>query len=105
MKKNGIKSDFKEIVLKFSTNDRSDKMFLLTLKFRPQGVVSPCPGAIYMYKTMKKIYKIRLKRFFFFFFKLVANDKYEIALKASFPFSHYKPMETLSCHSDESTSD
>ena len=50
-----IKSDFEEIFLKLATNDRSDKMFLLTSKFRPQGVVSPCPGAIYMYKIMKKI--------------------------------------------------
>ena len=33
--------------MKLATNDRSDKMFLLTSKFRPQGIVSPCPGAIY----------------------------------------------------------
>ena len=52
--------------LKLATDDRSDKMFLLTSKFRPQRVVSPCPGAIYMYKIMKKKkkkeYKIRLQR-------------------------------------------
>ena len=61
-----IVSDFKEIVLKLATNDRSDKMFRLTLKFRPQGDVRPCRGAIYMYKIMKKnIYKIRLQRYFF----------------------------------------
>ena len=53
-KKNCINSDFKEIFLKLATNDRSDKMFLLTSKFRPQGVVSPCPEAIYMYKILKK---------------------------------------------------
>ena len=53
-KKNCIKSDFKEKILKLATNNRSDKMFLLTSKFRPQGVVSPCPGAIYIYKIMKK---------------------------------------------------
>ena len=41
----------------------------LTLKFCPQGVVSPCPGAIY--KIMKKIYKIRLQSFF----QVVANDR------------------------------
>ena len=35
--------------LKLASNDQSDKMFLLTSKFRPQGVFSPCPGAIYMY--------------------------------------------------------
>ena len=43
MKKKCIKSDFEEIFFKLATNDRSDKMFLLTSKFRPQGVVSPCP--------------------------------------------------------------
>ena len=49
--------------LKLVTNDRSDKMVLLTSKFcRPQGIVSPCPWAIYMYKTIKKVYKIRLQR-------------------------------------------
>ena len=48
--------------LKLATYDRSDKMFLLTSKFHPQGVVSPCPRAIYMYKIMKKLYKIRLQR-------------------------------------------
>ena len=46
--------DFKEVSLKLATNDQSDKMFLLTSKFLPKGVVSPCPGAIYMYKIMKK---------------------------------------------------
>ena len=55
----------KRFFLKLATNDRSDKMFLLTSKFRPQGVVSPCPGAIYVYKIMKKKYKIRLQRDFF----------------------------------------
>ena len=29
--------------------------FLLTLKFCPLGAICPCPGAIYMYKIMKKI--------------------------------------------------
>ena len=28
---------------------------MLTSKFHPQGVVSPYPGAIYMYKIMKQI--------------------------------------------------
>ena len=45
-----------------TTNDRSDKMFLLTSKFCPQGVGCPCPGAIYVYKIMKNVYKIRLLR-------------------------------------------
>ena len=52
--------------LKLATNDRSDEMFLLTLKFRPQGVFRPCPGSIYMYEIMKKkMYKNRLQRDFF----------------------------------------
>ena len=38
--KNCIKTDFKELFLKLATNDRSDKMFLLTSKFCSQGVVS-----------------------------------------------------------------
>ena len=50
--------------LKLATKHRSDKRFLLTSKFRPQGVVSPCLRAIYMYKIMKKKD----------FLKLVAND-------------------------------
>ena len=57
--------------LKLVTNDRSDKMFLLASKFRPQGVVSSCPGAIYRY-TWEKLYKIRRQRDFF---KLIANDQ------------------------------
>ena len=52
--KHCIKSDFKEMFFKLAANDRNDKMFLLTSKFHPQWVVSPCPGAIYMYKIMKK---------------------------------------------------
>ena len=55
MKKKCIKSDFKEIFFKLATNDQSDKIFLLTSKFHPQGVVSPYPGAINKYKIMKKI--------------------------------------------------
>ena len=45
------KTNFKEIFLKLVINDQSEKKFLLTSKFCPQGVVSPCPGAIY---DMKK---------------------------------------------------
>ena len=47
------KSDFKEIYfVKLATNGQSDKEFLLRSKFCPQGVVCPCPGAIYMYKII-----------------------------------------------------
>ena len=44
----------KGFLLNLATNDRSDKMFMLTSKFCPQGIVSPCPGALYMCKIMKK---------------------------------------------------
>ena len=45
---------------------------VLTSKFCPQGVVSPYPGAIYMDKILKKLYKINFKKIFL---KLVANDR------------------------------
>ena len=48
-----LKSYFKEIVLQLATNGQSDKDFLLTSTFVPKGVVCPCPGAIYMYKSIK----------------------------------------------------
>ena len=47
-------------------------MFLLTSKLCPLGAVCPYPGAIYMYKTMKKMYKIRLERGFL---ELATNDR------------------------------
>ena len=57
-----IKSEFKEICLKLATNGRSEKGFLLTSKVCPQGVFCPCPGAIYVYKIIKNVYKIRFRR-------------------------------------------
>ena len=57
-----IQSEFKEICLKLATNGRSDKGFLLTSKVCPQVVFCPCPGAIYMYKNIKNVYKIRFRR-------------------------------------------
>ena len=57
-----IKSEFKEICLKLATNCQSDKGFLLTSKVCPQGILCPCPGAIYMYKIIKNVYKIRFRR-------------------------------------------
>ena len=39
---------------KLATNERIDKTFLLTLKLCPLRAVCPSPGAIYMYKIMKK---------------------------------------------------
>ena len=55
MKKKCITSDFKEIFFKLVANEWSDKTFLLTSKLCPLGAVCPCPGAIYMYKIVKKI--------------------------------------------------
>ena len=51
-----IKSAFKEICLKLATNGRSDKGFLLTSKVCPRGFSAL---AIYMYKIIKSVYKIR----------------------------------------------
>ena len=59
MKTMYIKSDFKAIFFKAATNGQSDKGFPLTSKVCPQGVVSPCPGAIYIYKIIKNLYRIR----------------------------------------------
>ena len=42
-----LKSDFKEIYLKLATNGQSDKAFLFTSKCCLQGVVCPCPWAVY----------------------------------------------------------
>ena len=56
----------RDFFLKLATNGQSDKAFLLTSKFCPEGLVCPCPAAIYMYKIIKKnVYKIRLQRDFF----------------------------------------
>ena len=57
-----IKSEFKENCLRLATNGRSNKGFLLTSKVCPQGFFCPCPGAIYMYKIIKNVYKIRFRR-------------------------------------------
>ena len=46
-----IKSDFEEIILKLATNRQGDKGF--DINICPQGVVCPCPGAIYIYKRIK----------------------------------------------------
>ena len=78
--------------LKLTTNDRSDKMFLLTSKFHPQGVVCPCPGAIYMYKIMKKnCIKSDFKEIFL---KLVANDGSD---KRSLLTSKFCPLGLSAC--------
>ena len=70
MKTMYIKSDFKAIFFKSATNGQSDKGLLLSSKVCPQGVVCPCPGAIYIYKIIKNVYKIR-----FFFWNLQQMGK------------------------------
>ena len=62
IKKMCIKSEFNKICLKLATNGRSGKGFLLTSKVCPQGVFCPCPGAIYMSKIIKNVYKIMFLR-------------------------------------------
>ena len=52
--------------LKLTTDDRSDKKFLLTSKVCPLGAVCPLPrGYIHVLNHEKKMYKIRLNRDFF----------------------------------------
>ena len=59
-----IKWDFKENFLEPATNDRDDKMFLWTSKFRLQGVSAPAPGLYTCTKSCRKVSKIRLQRDF-----------------------------------------
>ena len=68
-----IKSDFKEIVLKFVTNDRSDKMSLLTSKYVLNGGCLLLPrGYIDISNLEKMCIKSDFKEIFL---KLVANDR------------------------------
>ena len=57
-----IKSDFKEMFLKLTLNGQSDKAFLLTLNFCLQGLSTPAPGLYTCGKTLKNVYKIRVRR-------------------------------------------
>ena len=66
----GKTMDFWETIvvydLKLATDDWSDKNFFFYVKTLSPGVcMPPCPGAIYMYWLMKKLYKIRIQRDFF----------------------------------------
>ena len=70
-----IKSELKEICLKLATNGRSGKGFLLTSKVCPQGFFCSCPGAIYMYKIFKNVYKIRFRRDHFETYNIWAKRK------------------------------
>ena len=55
MKKTGIKSDFKKIVLKLVANGQSDKGFLLTSTFVPKGLSAPALGLYTCIKAVKYI--------------------------------------------------
>ena len=59
MKKVYLKSDFKAIffLLNLQQIGKSNKGFLPTSKVCPQGVVCPCPGAIYIYIIIKNVNK------------------------------------------------
>ena len=70
-----IKSEFKGICLKLATNDLSYKGVLLTSKICPQEVFCLCPGAIYMYKIIKNVYKIRFRRDHFETCNILAKRK------------------------------
>ena len=62
MKKMYMKLDFWAIFFKPATNGQNDKGFLLTSKVCPQGVVCPCPGALYIYiKSLKMCLKSYVK--------------------------------------------
>ena len=81
-----IKSEFKKICLKLATNGRSDKSFLLTSKGCPQEVFCPCPRAIYMYKIIKNMYKIRFRRDHFETCNIWAKRKgFSVVIKILFP--------------------
>ena len=60
-----IKSDLEEIFLKLATDDWSEKMFLLTSKFHPQGVVTPALGLYTCIKLWKQCIKSDFKEIFF----------------------------------------
>ena len=73
--KDCIKSDFKENFLKLVTNDRSDKMFLLTSRFCPKGLSDLPRGYIHVLSIKswkKKCIKSDFKEIIL---KLVANDR------------------------------
>ena len=56
-----IKSEFKGIFSIPATNDQNDKAFFVDIKILTPGVCLPLPGAIYMWKNMKKHIEIVLK--------------------------------------------
>ena len=51
-----IKSDFKDIFFKLATNERSDKIFLLTSKLCPLGLSAPALGLYTCTKSLQNLY-------------------------------------------------
>ena len=96
----GKTMDFSETIvvydLKLATDGWSDKKFLLTSKLCPLGAFCPCPGAIYMYKIMKKIWK--KSDFKEVFLKLATNNRSDkrFVLTSKFcPFRLSAPAQGL----------
>ena len=63
--KNLYKIRLQRDFLKLATSEWSDEILLLTSKLCPLGAVCPCPGAIYIYKIMKKIVLSQTSKRFF----------------------------------------
>ena len=61
--KDCIKFDFKDIFFNLQQMNEVTRHFCWHQNFVPWVAVCPCPWAIYMYKIMKKLYKIS-KKFF-----------------------------------------
>ena len=70
MKKNCIKSDFKEFFLKHATNDQSDKRFLLNSKCCPLGLSAPDLWLYTLFNHEKMCIRSEVKNILF---KLATN--------------------------------
>ena len=51
------------------------RAFCRLQRFVPSGVFCPCPGAVYMYKIIKNVYKIRFRRDHFETCNILAKRK------------------------------
>ena len=78
-----MKSDFKEIFLKLATNDRSDKMFLLSPNFVPWGCLSLTCSYIHLLNHEKMCIKSVVEEILF---KLATNDHSDEAFSLTSKF-------------------
>ena len=69
-----IKSDFKEIFWNLQHMTEVTRGSCWHQNFVPKELSAPSMGIYTCIKSWKKLYKIIQRVFFFFFFKLVAND-------------------------------